>query len=147
MDRFERFTFDIDAIFRYWHKIATDEMGKFGLKGAHGVYLVAMYRHPEGVTAAKLCELCGRDKADVSRMINIMEEKGFVKKDGAAYRAALKLTDEGVALAEHVRERALAAAEIAGKGVSEEHLELFYNVLETIAANLKKINREGLQVQ
>lgn len=147
MDSFERFTFDIDEIFRYWHKIASDEMEKFGLKGAHAVYLIAMQRHSEGITAAKLCELCGRDKADVSRMMNIMEEKGFVKREGVGsnlYRALLKLTSEGVALAEQVRVKAMAAAEAAGRGIPCENLELLFDMLETIAENLRAMNREGI---
>ena len=37
-----------------------------------------MYRMEDGVTGPQLCELCGRDKSDVSRTIAILQEKGFV---------------------------------------------------------------------
>ena len=48
-------------------------MAKFDLKGTYAVYLSAMYRNPEGITAAKLAELCCRDKADVSRAVAALE--------------------------------------------------------------------------
>ena len=58
IDRFERFSVMISEISRYWHKITTTEMEKYGLKGAHSIYLTTMARFPEGITAAQLCELC-----------------------------------------------------------------------------------------
>jgi len=82
IDRFERFSFAISEISHYWHKIATDEMGKYGLKGVHALYLTAMHRHPEGITSAQLCEECGKDKADVSRCVSLMEKKGLVIREG-----------------------------------------------------------------
>ncbi|MBO5259851.1 MAG: winged helix DNA-binding protein [Agathobacter sp.] len=147
VERFERFLFTISEISRSWHKIAADEMEKYDLKGPHAIYLTTMYRYEEGITAARLSELCGKDKSDVSRMMNIMEKKGLVKKEGVnqnLYRALLKLTDEGKVAAEHVRERASLAVEIAGKDLTEEKREIFYESLETIASNLKELSKEGL---
>ena len=147
VERFERFLFTISEISRSWHKIAADEMEKYDLKGPHAIYLTTMYRYEEGITAARLSELCGKDKSDVSRMMNIMEKKGLVKKEGVnqnLYRALLKLTDEGKIAAEHVRARASLAVEIAGKDLTEEKREIFYESLETIASNLKELSKEGL---
>ena len=74
MERFERFSFAISEISRYWHKLTAEEMEKYGLKGTHSVYLLTMYRYPDGITATQLCELCSKDKSDVSRMMSIMEQ-------------------------------------------------------------------------
>ena len=54
VDRFERFSFAVFEISRYWHKITANEMEKYGLKGPHSVYLTAMYRYPDGITAPQL---------------------------------------------------------------------------------------------
>ena len=35
IDRFERFSVAIAEISRCWHKLATEEMKKYGLKGSH----------------------------------------------------------------------------------------------------------------
>ena len=147
VDRFERFSFAISEIHRFWHKIASDEMTKLGLKGPHVVYLVALKRFPEGVTASELSEICGRDKSDVSRAITAMEEKGLVKKQGSKqnlYRALLRLTHEGKIAATHVSKRAALAVEMGGKGLSDEERDVLYVTLERIASNLSDISRKGL---
>lgn len=145
IDRFERFSLAISEISRYWHKIAGDEMEKYGLKSSHAMYLTTMYHYKNGITATSLCELCSKDKSDVSRMMSIMEKKGLVKKEGANnYRAMLKLTDEGKKLAEKVRTLATLAVELAGKELSPKKREIFYESLSIITENLKIISKEGL---
>ena len=84
--RFERFSYAISEISRHWHRIAAQEMGKHGLKAPHSVYLLALARWEAGMTAAQLAQDCGKDKADVSRMVTILEEKGLVCREGASYR-------------------------------------------------------------
>lgn len=150
VDRFERFSFAISEISRYWHKLTSDEMEKYGLKGPHSVYLLMMYRYQDGLTAPQLCELCGKDKADVSRMMSIMEKKGLVVKEGVhqnRYGGVFKLTEEGKAAAEFVRRRASLAVEIAGKDLTEENREIFYQSLESIVLNLRELSKEGLPEQ
>ncbi len=145
--RFEKFTFAISELSRYWHKIASDEMAAYGLKGPYAVYLVTMQRHPDGITAARLCELCEKNKADVSRAMADLEDKGMIcrKTDGGnLYRALLVLTDKGKEAATHIKALAEKAVEIGGKGLSDEQREVFYHALEVISSNLKEVSREGL---
>lgn len=145
IDRFERFSFAIFEISRCWHKIAADVMTEYGLKGPHAVYLIAMRRAGEGVTAARLCELCSRDKADVSRAISLMEKKGLVRREGGSqYRALLKLTEEGERAADHVCSRARVAVELAGSGITDEQREVLYASLESITGKLQTLSKEGL---
>lgn len=144
VDRFERFSFAIYELSRYWHKIASDEMEKYGLKGSYAVYFTTLYRTPEGITAARLCEISGRDKADVSRAISLMEKKGLVTKEGNQYRALLKLSPAGVQAAEQINGRARVAVEFGGKGLTPENREIMYAAMEQIVANLKTLSEEGL---
>lgn len=144
MTRFERLSFAFTEVYRCWHKIAADEMGQYGLKGPYAIYLIAMLRFPEGVTAARLCEICNRNKADVSRAVADMEKKGFLIKKGVPYRALLVLTEAGKTAAEQVSEKACRALEIGGKGLSDERRVIFLKTFEVIAANLKVISKEGL---
>ena len=147
VERFEKFSFAIFEITRYWHKLATDEMAKYGLKGPHATYLTTLYRYEEGITAPQLSELCGKDKADVSRMMSIMEKKGLVVKESVGknlYRGLLKLTDEGKRAAQLVRERAALAVDLSGKGLSDEDRETFYNALELISTNMRALCEDGL---
>ena len=75
------FSFEIFEITRCWHKLASEEMSKYGLKGPHATYLMALLKYENGITAPQICELCGKDKADVSRMMSIMGKKGLVVND------------------------------------------------------------------
>ncbi len=150
LNRFARFSLAIAEIDRCWHKLAAEEMAKYDLHSPHAVYLNVLYQYNDGITAAKLGELCCKNKADVSRMVSILEKKGLVRKEstgGNLYRARLLLTDEGKQAAEHVRERAALAVELAGAGLSDENRENFYTALEQITANLQTLSKEGLPLR
>ncbi|MBQ6810207.1 MAG: winged helix-turn-helix transcriptional regulator [Firmicutes bacterium] len=144
IQRFEKFSMAMTEINRYWHKIAADELEKYGLKGPYAVYLIVLMRYPEGITASQLCELSGRNKADVSRAVTDMEQKGLAQRVGPGYRALIFLTEEGTVAAENIRERAAKAVEHGGCGISDEERDVFYRALDRILANLKTISEEGL---
>ena len=147
LNRFARFSLAIAEIDRCWHKLAAEEMAKYDLNSPHAVYLNTLYQYPEGITAAKLGELCCKNKADVSRMVSILEKKGLVRKEavgGNLYRAKLLLTDDGKLAAEHVQSRAALAVELAGSGMTDAERETFYRCLEQITANLQTLSKEGL---
>lgn len=147
IDRFEKFIFSISEIYRYWHKIAADQMEQYGLKGPYAVYFTTMYQYADGLTAANLAELCSRDKADVSRAIAAMEEKGFVQKEDSAknqYRARLTLTQTGKKVAEEINHKAGIAVELGGKGLDGDQRKIFYEALDLISANLRTLSKKGL---
>ena len=147
LSRFEQFATSITCIYRYIQKIERMEMEQYGLKGPHAQCLLAMSRYPEGITAARLCEICDKDKAAVSRMVAELEEKELLLRDtvgGVRYRARLKLTAKGLAAAEHVSRRAQLAVEEASSGMTDQQRIAMYGALDLIAGNLHTICTEGL---
>lgn len=144
VNRFERFSYAISEISRCWHRIAGEVMGQYGLSGSSSVYFTTLYRYPEGITAAQLAELCSRDKADVSRTMSGLEKKGIVMRQGNSYRAKLRLTEAGMAVAEAINVKASAAVEQASRGLPAEKRAVFYEALELITANLQILSKEGL---
>lgn len=145
--RFEQFSSAVSLIYHCIQKIERDEMIKYGLKGPYAQYLVAMSRHPQGITAARLGQECDKDKAAVSRAVAEMEHRGLVRRDCAnntLYRASLHLTPDGERAARYVCEKAKAAVEFAGKDLSDESRTLFYTALHRIAGNLQTLSRSGL---
>ena len=145
--RFEKFTYAMTEITRCWNKIAGDEMKKYGLKAPFATYLVTLYRHPEGLTAVKLCEMCAKDKAEISRSAALLIERGFALREdisGNGYRALIKLTESGRDAAKQVCSRVNLAVEQAGNGISENDREIFYSVFGIILKNLNNISQEGL---
>ena len=110
--------------------------------------LLAMNRHPEGITAVQLCEACEKDKAAISRTVAELEQAGLVKRNernGIRYRSPLTLTEQGEAAARSVSIRAQQAVERAGEGLEDAQREVFYRVLGLIAGNLHAICKDGLK--
>lgn len=147
IDRFEQFVSFISSIHRDVQKIEREEMVKYGLKGPYAQYLVVMHRYPDGITAAELCDVCDKDKAAVSRALSEMEGRGLITRQGNndnQYRALLKLTKEGLAAADYVCRKAVAAVLIAGEDVGDEARAVMYRSLRSIAGRIKSIANDGI---
>ena len=148
LNRFARFSLAIAEIHRCWHKLAAEEMAKYDLNSAHAFYLTTLIQYPEGITAARLCEICEKDKAAISRIVAELEEAGLVQRlerNGTRYRATLVLTPSGREAAEVVSRTAKWAVERAGEGLTDADREVFYRVLALIAENLHAICKDGLR--
>ena len=146
-NRYELLSGAISCMYHDIQKIERVEMARYGLKGPHAQCLLAIKKHPEGITAARLCEVCEKDKAAVSRTLAELEEVGMIyreNRNGSRYRSALMLTEQGEIAAEAVVEKARMAVERAGIGFGEAEREVFYRVLAIIAGNLHKLCKEGL---
>ena len=146
--KYELFSSSLASLSRDIQAIERTEMAKFGLKGPHAQCLLAMLRHPLGITSAQLCELCAKDKAAISRMVSELETARMIRREsrnGNIYRAALMLTEQGRAAADAVSRRAIMAVEAAGKGLTDAQREIFYQVMHTISENLHGICKHGLE--
>ena len=145
--RFEEFCSIIASIHHNIQKIERDEMEKYGLKGPYAQYLVTMSHCPEGITAAQLSEMCDKDKAAVSRALAELERRALVTREMAndtAYRALVRLTEDGAAAARYVCDKVRQAVELAGNGLTDLDRQAFYSALRRIAGNLHTISQVGL---
>lgn len=145
--RFEMFCTAISSIYRSIQKIERTEMAKYGLKGPHAQCMLAMERYPEGITASRLCEICEKDKAAISRAVTELTDAEMVTRfdpEGKRYRSSLILTEKGKEVAEHVNRLVYAAVMKASAGYGPEDRQIFVNVLSMIANNLQAISRDGL---
>ena len=121
-------------------------MSQFGLKGPHALCLVSMRLYPNGVTAAELCDICGKDKAAISRAVSGLEEAALIYRDSSSnlYRAPLKLTEKGRTLSDKLCEATKRAVQISGSGLSDENRKIFYESLSLIASNLQNLSENTL---
>ena len=148
ISKYEVFSSCVSCMYHDIQKIERTEMTKFGLKGPHAQWLLAMSRHPEGITAARLCEICEKDKAAISRILAELEQAGRIlreQRNGTRYRATLTLTAKGKAAAAAVSEKARLAVEQAGDGLDDAQREVFYRVLALISDNLHAICKDGIK--
>ena len=147
VSRYESFSTCISCIYHDIQRIERAEMARYGLKGPHAQCLLAMSRYPEGITSVRLCQICEKDKAAISRIVAELEQMGMVRRtehNGTRYRASLTLTEQGQTAAKAVEEKARLAVERAGAGLDDKSREVFYSVLALIAGNLHAICKNGL---
>lgn len=141
LDRFEAFVTDITTCYKSIQRIKSSEMTEFGLKGTHVMCVFYLSRNEEGLTAARLCQLCGEDKAAVSRTLTELESKGYVESrqpQGKKYRALLFLTESGKDLAQQVNALIGEWVTAIGEGLTLRDRMEFYRILGVIAGNLKE---------
>ena len=137
IQRFQDFVSGISGCYKYIQHIKSMEMAEFGLKGAHVMCLFFLSQNPEGLTAARLCQLCAEDKAAISRTISSLQKDGFISACDKKYRALLQLTAKGQQVAQRVTHLIEQWVDFGGTGLSEEDRSTFYRVLNLISNNLK----------
>ena len=138
IERFDAFVTGITTCYKYIQKIKSIEMTDLGLKGNHVMCIFYLNRNDEGLTAAELSQLCGEDKAAISRTLGILQEEGYVKSGEKKYRAPLHLTESGKKIAQYVDNLIREWVGRGGDGLSEEERNTFYRSLDIISSNLRE---------
>jgi DNA-binding MarR family transcriptional regulator len=144
MDRFERFAVAVTEISYHVHRLMGEAMDEHGLRGINAIYLTVLGRMGGGITASQLGEYCCRDKADVSRAVAALKQKGLIEKESDRYRAKLRLTESGRQLTQHIRDIAQRAAVAAGSGISDEERAVLYAALDSIVGKLQEMTIDSL---
>jgi len=145
--RFEEFVVTIGAIGKNIQRIKSNEMQRFGLRGADVICLYYLERAPEGLPSATLARLAEVDRAAVSRTVSWLEDGGFVETRQVAgasrYRAPIVLTDKGACVTAEVNQVIDDVMEVASAGVSDADRDAMYRALRTIRKNLDRIGEKG----
>jgi len=137
-ERFQAFTVLIGSINRSIHRIKTGEMSEFQLRSSHVSCLYYLFKSGS-LTAKEICTLCEEDKANISRAVRFLEEKGYVicRSDAAKrYQSPLELTESGREIGERIAEKVDRILEVASKGLSEEERDIMYKGLSLVNRNL-----------
>lgn len=150
-NRFETFAGSVIELNRYLQKIKDMEMKQFGLKGTHAMCLYYLGQHNEGLTAARLTELCKEDKSAISRCLSGLIDKGLVRcslpENKRSYRTLNYLTEKGSALVKEMDSRITNALFHGGWGLTDSERNTFYDVMERILDNLSQYlqGKENIQ--
>ena len=146
-DRFENFVISITEVHRYLQKIKEVEMERMGLKAGHTMCLYILGKHPEGLTATQLTELCKEDKAAISRTLSHLSEMGMVTYELSAnkrsYRTIYHLTHKGQETVDRIEEKVREVLEKGGSGLTKGQREDLYISLEQICDNLAEFLNES----
>ncbi|MGN0998437.1 MAG: MarR family winged helix-turn-helix transcriptional regulator [Faecousia sp.] len=138
IDRFQHFLTGITVCYKYIQRIKNAEMAEFGLKGTHVACMFYLHHHPQGLTAAQLCNLCCEDKAAISRIVSDLCARGYIlQSEGKNYRAPLRLSAAGNAIAQQMDPLIESWVTIGSEGLTDADRDAFYHSLDLISENLK----------
>lgn len=124
-------------------KAKAEYVKPFGLRGVHVSCLLALLNAAGGLTASELSERCGVDRAQISRVVSELTERGLVcgTADGGRrrYRGSLCLTEEGKKTAAAMLGIVDEKLELVAAGLDAKELEIFYSVFGAIVERLENI--------
>lgn len=140
-ERFNTFTTLIAGISRCISRIKTEEMAGHALRGSHVSCLYYLYKCG-AMTAKTLGDICGEDKASISRAIKYLETEGYLccaEQRPKRYQALLDLTARGREIGAEIAARIDSILERAAEGITEEQRAVMYDVLHHIRQNLQGV--------
>ena len=138
-DRLDEFTALVVSASRSITKIKSHYMATYGLGSTHTMCIRRLYSAPEGTTRTQLSEECELDKAQVSRIVNELSEKGYVTEGTgrSGYKRKIVLTEEGKRIAEDINRIVLDINRFVSGDISDQEIQTFYRVFGVICENLK----------
>ena len=146
-ERFEVFFQNISGLYRAVQRLRAQFAQMSGVSSVHLFWLYLLREYPEGLAASRLAELSNIDRSLVSRQLKPLLARGLVQTGEQTgkrrYGWKIRLTQEGIALAEEIAAQALAIQNHAGRGVSAEELAVFYRVLGALNRNFSEISISG----
>ena len=111
-------------------------MRDYGLGSAHTVCLRILYETADGLTQNEISKRSDVDKAQTSRVLGELLEKGYViaSETDKIYNKIYKLTDDGLAIAKDIDRRVKEICDFVSGDISDENMASFYSTLEKITA-------------
>ena len=138
-DRLDKFMTLVVGASRSVTKLKSRYMAKYGLGSTHTMCIRKLYASEKGLTRTQLAEYCELDKAQVSRIIVELAQKGYATEGpgNSNYKRRVSLTKEGKLVAEEINNIVLKINTYVSEEIPEEELDVFYSVFEKICDNLK----------
>ena len=128
---------DIGVIARSLDSIANIEFKDLNLTRGQYLYLVRIKENP-GIIPDNLSELIKVDRTTASRAIQKLEQNGLIEKRADSVNKKIKrlfTTPQGDKLAEYILKENLYSNEVALKGLSDEEIKTFSQILNKIKQN------------
>lgn len=142
--RFEEFVGLVSALEKEICRIRAAECARIGLRGADLMVAYQLGASTVGMTAAELARRCGVTRSAVSRSVARLEAEGLARVgEGAggtgAYRAPIRLTDEGARRVERARQAvARVMTEVEGALGPQERARM-YESLGAVLGRLRAL--------
>ena len=138
-DRFDAFSDCYMSAAKSITKLKEKGMAPYGLSSVHTRCIRSLNEHSSGLTRMQISKCCGVDKAQISRVIGELREKGYITDNSASsgYKAKIVLTESGRIVAEQVNGMILNINNFVSGDIPDEKIAVFYEVFEQICENLR----------
>jgi DNA-binding MarR family transcriptional regulator len=144
-NHFEVFSTSIAQLIKAMQFLKSRKMAQYGLKGTTALCLCQILDSEGGLTAGELAELGEIDKAQVSRSMAELSEKGFVTRgdeENRRYKLKYQLTPKGRAAAEDITAAVRRVQDTVSKDISDADLNIFYSTLYKLCENFAALLEE-----
>ncbi len=145
-NNFELFSTGVSHLIKSIQQMKSRKMAEYGLKGTTALCLCQILESEVGLSAGELSEQGEIDKAQVSRCMAELIEKGFVfrdNKDGKQYRQKYCLTEKGKQVARDIVESTGKIQARIRRNVSDEDMATFYRVLDVLCDNFTELLKQS----
>ena len=143
---FEAFHASISNAMKSLEKIKARGMDEYGLSGTYTLCLRQLYGRPNGMTRTELAQRCCVDRAQITRVIGELLEKGLVLEvgNGSNYRKRCVLTEKGRKTTTEINDQVDRILAFVSGDIPSDRLETFYETLNEICEKLKQAEEEML---
>lgn len=134
----ELFSNAVSQLIKAMQFLKSRKMAEYDLKGTTCLCLCQIYESEEGLNAGELAERGEIDKAQVSRCVAELTEKGFIYRDdreGRRYKQKYCLTDTGRLAAKDIVDSMERVQKAVRQGISDEEMEQFLSTLNALCEN------------
>ena len=138
-NRFELFCSLTGSAAKSIARLKAARMDEFHLTAAHTQCLCLLFESmPAGLTQTELARRIGMDRAQVSRVLRALRERGYLpQSEASGYKHRDTLTEAGMAAARQVQAIVTQVHAYVSEGIPREDLLCFYRTFERIALRLE----------
>lgn len=129
---------NIKHILRVVQNFKSQKMSEYGLKGSTAQSICCIASSENGLNASEISDRMQIDKAQVSRCMAELVDKGLVfhdEQEGKQYRQKYCLTQKGREVAADISRSSCMLYKQLCAGVEEKDMENFFCVLEMLCQN------------
>lgn len=144
-ERFTPFVLLIERISKNIKRISDKEMEPYGLRSSHVMCMLQLAKTENGLSSSALAEVCGVDKAFISRVTNELLEKGYIVKENdekRKYKTNFVLTESGKEINKKMTDIVSRYVSLVNQNVSRGEIQSFYRVLNEFDLEITKIVNE-----
>ena len=138
-NRFELFCCLTGSAAKSIARLKAARMDAFDLSAAHTQCLCLLHEAmPEGLTQTELSRRIGMDRAQVSRVLRTLRERGYLPDaPQTGYKRRYVLTEAGLAAANGVQSIVAQVHAYVSEGIPPEDIVCFYRTFAHIAQRLE----------